>query len=266
MPLKTLPYYKDWPTLMRQYRFQNQPDNGFAKALEAFWQLRKDEVEQRLAALPRLQKLAQEMARSKALAAASPTAPKLFDEVAGLVAAKRKEIEAERKAFEAGGAHAVDVQLIVVDWNGRPLRDARGSVVFKSPGVPTVSQNSKLTGSSIDLNDVRLRPSGTLHVAVHPDSKAESIVGIADYEFKPGAKAVLKFKAVQHAEQYRVRARTLDEVSRKLGFKGSAGVDWKVVKIGGEVAGEQLDREAFEQEVEWHVKAGLPTFLDFKQL
>jgi hypothetical protein len=55
-------------------------------------------------------------------------------------------------------------------------------------------------------------------------------------------------------------------VSRKLGVKGSVGADWKVVKIGGEVAGERVDRGALEEEVEWHVKAGLPSFLDFRQI
>jgi hypothetical protein len=264
MSLKTLPTHKDWPTLVRAHRIQ--ADAGFGKLLEQFWRLGKDQYDARLALLPKLQRLARELARSKDIAAAGPHAPKMLEQIALLCAEQRKEIERDRKAFAANGAHPVDVQFIVVDWNGKPLRNATGLVVFKSPGVPTVARKSRLAGSSLDVDGARLRASGTVHLHIQPDGNAAAIVGATDYTFEPGRSPVLKFKAVQHSEQYRARAKSIDEVSRKLGFKGSVGADWKVVKVGGEVSGEQVERGAREEEVEWHVKAGLPTFLDFRQI
>jgi hypothetical protein len=264
MSLKTLPTHNDWPTLARAHRIRS--DNGLGKLLEQFWRLGKDQHDERLALLPRLQRAARDLARSKDMAAAGPLAPKMLEQIAALCNDQRKEIERDRKAFAENGAHPVDVQFIVVDWNGAPLRNATGTVIFKSPGVPAVARKVKLSGGSLDVDDARLRASGTVHLHVQPDGRGAAIVGATDYAFKPRGTSVLKFKAVQHVEQVRARAKSIDEVSRKLGVKGSMGADWKVVKIGGEVAGERLDRDAFEEEVEWHVKAGLPTFLDFRQL
>jgi hypothetical protein len=264
MTLKTLPTHKDWPTLQRAHRIAT--DDGLGKLLEAFWRLGRDQHDERLALLPKIQRAARALARSKALADAGPQAATMLESVAALCDAQRREVEREKKAFAATGAQSVDVQFIIVDWNGKPLRNATGLVVFKSPGVPTVARKARLTGGSLDVNDARLRSSGTVQLHVQPEGNGDAIVGATDYAFKPGAAKVIKFKAVQHAEQLRARAKSIDEVSRKLGVKGSVGADWKVVKIGGEVVGERVDRGALEEEVEWHVKAGLPSFLDFRQL
>ncbi len=262
MALKWLPHRDDWDTFLGAHKLDS--DNGLGKALEVFWAFNTDEFDKRLAALPRLLKLATELKKSKDVVAAGASAVKWLTEVIDVIPKVRRQVEQEKKRFESSGAHPIDVQFIVVDWNGRPLDGGNGSAVFRSPGVPHITRRDKMSGNGLDIDDVRLRPSGTVNLTIFPGS-GDTIEGTTDYEFKPG-KAVMKFKAVQHSRQYKTRAKSIDEVSSKLGFKGKVGVEWEVVKIGGEVSTEAASRHALEDEVEWQLQAGLPTFLEFKQI
>jgi hypothetical protein len=49
-------------------------------------------------------------------------------------------------------------------------------------------------------------------------------------------------------------------VAKKFGFKGSVGVEFKVVSVGGEATKESEYKDGYEQEVEWEIEAGFPTF------
>jgi hypothetical protein len=48
--------------------------------------------------------------------------------------------------------------------------------------------------------------------------------------------------------------------------KGSVGLEFEILKVGGEVSKESEYKRGFEQEVEWEVEYGFPTVKDFKQV
>lgn len=240
-----------------------EADPALLKALQAFFRISADQPEQRLAMLPKIARLAGDFRKSKAVAAAGPKAAKVVDDLIAYLPTERKERERDAQALRKTGAQTIDVQFKITDWNGRPFEGARAYVAFESPGVPTIRDHGKVGAASFGIDDIRLRPEGM--VALNVDHGSWSIEGVADYRFKPGA-TMMKFAAVQHSQKYKTRARSLDEVKKKYGWKGTVGVEFKVLSIGGEASKESEYNQAREEEVEWELEAGLPTFKDFKQL
>ncbi len=262
MAFHWIPHPDDWGVALHTHKLKN--DNGLRKAFAELWRLDTDEYDKRLAQLPRLLKLATDFKKSKEVIAAGPGAVKMVAELIDVIGQARKQIEKHKKEFEQNGARPVDVQFIVVDWNGKAFSDGTGYATFESPGVPTVKKVGALSSSGFSINDVRLRPSGTVSLMVTSGTDI-TVDGVVPYEFKPGT-PIIKFKAIQHSRKHKTRAKSIDDVTRKFGFKGSVGVDFKVLKVGGEVTEEDAYRHAYENEVEWELEGGLPTFKDFKQL
>lgn len=264
MAANWLPHYDNWQKGLAANKLKD--DAGVTTVLKAFWKLRSDECDTRLSLLPRLLKAASDFKKSKPVVAAGTGALKMANELLDVLPAVRKQVEQQKRDFAASGAHPIDVQFVVVDWNGATFEYAeRAFVTFESPGVPKVTESAKVTATGVSLNDIRLRSSGAVSLMIVP-AAGHTIEGATDYEFKPG-KPVMKFKAVQHSKRQKIRAKSIDEVKDKLGYKVSAGLElFKVVKIGGEAAKESEFRQAWEDEVEWEVEVGLPTFKDFKQI
>ncbi len=264
MPLKYLPITDDWERLTKGHKLK---DNGLTKALHDFWSPRTDEFEKRLAALPKVAKLATDIKKSKEVVAAGAPVVKWLDELIGVVPKVRKMIEDDKREFDRAGMQTVDVQIILVDWNGKPVSsDYVAYVHFSSPGARDVNPTTTISSNGIDLDNLRLRPSGTLYLMVrNPMGVAAYMEGTTDYEVKLG-KLVMKFKAIQHSKTVKVRAKTMEEATEKIGVKGSVGLEFEILKVGGEVSKESEYKRGFEQEVEWEVEYGFPTVKDFKQI
>lgn len=262
-PYKVLP--QSWDFEREAAAVKLKADKALVKALEELFSFRReDEYDKRLAMLPKILKLATDFKKSKEVVAAGPNAVKLIAEVIDLIPQERKTIEQAKREFEQNAAQKIDVQIMVVDWNNKPLEDITCSAIFQSPGVPKVVSGGKLSGNGFDINDVRLRPTGTLSLDVITPSYS-SIKGVTDYTFKPG-KDVMKFKAVQVNKVVKVRAKKLEEATSKIGVKGSAGIAFSILTVGGEVTKESEYKKGFESEVEWEIEYGLPSFKEFKQL
>jgi hypothetical protein len=238
-------------------------DGGLGKLIEEFFHYDADEIDKKLLVLPKIQKSAEAFKKSKEAVAAGAGALKLAGEVLALVPKVRRELEQDKKEFQAKGAQRVDVQFIVVDWNGKPFYSNDASAIFEAPGVPKVAKVGKLSNNGLSLDNVELRPSGTVSLMVK--TAAGLIEGVTDYSFKAG-KDLIKFRAVQHSQKFQTRAKSIKEATNKTGLKGNVGVDYKVVSVGGEVSSEDEYKNGFEDEVEWQLEAGIPTFKDFKQI
>lgn len=264
MALKYLPITDEWERFAKAYKLK---DNGLAKVFDEFWSPRDDEFEKRLAALPKVVKLAADVKKSKEAVNAGAPVQKWLDEVIAIVPKVRKMIEDQKREFERTGMKTTDVQIILVDWNGKPVSsDYVAYVRFSSPGARDVNPTCPITSNGVDLDDLRVRPSGTLYLMVRePSSVVPYMEGTTDYEVRPG-KSVMKFKAVQYSKTVKVRAKTLEEATDKIGVKGSVGLEFEVLKVGGEVSKESEYKRGFEQEVEWEVEYGFPTVKDFKQI
>jgi hypothetical protein len=261
MPFKFLPAQDDWEKALAAVKVK--PDSALSKALDESFKLSADEPAKRLAVLPRIQKLASDFKKSKEVVAAGPGAAKLVQELIDVIPVVRRERESEIKEFQKSGVCEIDVQFIATDWNGKSFEYAKAFAVFESPGMPKITKQGQMSSNGLNLNDVKLRPIGTVSLTVYLGS-GDSIEGSRPYEFKPGQK-IMQFKAVQHVKTHKTKAKTVKEVADKFGFKGSVGIEWKIIKVGGEKTTESEYKNGYEDEVEWEIEAGVPTFLKFDQ-
>jgi hypothetical protein len=261
MPFKFLPAPDDWEKGCDAVKLK--PDSALSKALTESWKLDADQPAKRLAMLPKILKLATDFKKSKEVAAAGPKAQKLVQELIDVIPVVRREREQEVKEFQKDKACEIDVQFKINDWNGKSFEYATGFVEFESPGMPVIRKNGKLSASGLTINNVTLRPKGMVSLMVDPGA-AQSITGSTKYEFKPG-QDMMQFVAIQHHKTHKTKAKSMNEATNKSGLKGSVGVEFKVVSVGGEVTKESEYKNGYEDEVEWEIEAGVPTFLKFEQ-
>lgn len=261
MPFKFLPAPDDWEKSCDAVKLK--PDTALSKALDESWKLGADQPAKRLAVLPKILKLATDFKKSKDVVAAGPKAVKLVQDLIDVIPVVRKEREQEVKKFQEKQACEIDVQFKIIDWRGKSFEYATGYVEFEGAGLPMVRKNSKLTANGLSFDKVTLRPDGMVSLTVDPGAN-QSITGTTKYNFKPGQK-VMQFEAVQHFTTHKTKSRSLNEATKKFGLKGSVGVEFKVVSVTVEGSKESEYKDVYEDEVEWVIEAGIPTFLQFKQ-
>lgn len=260
MPFKFLPAQDNWEKALAAVKLK--PDSALSRALDESFKLSADEPAKRLAVLPKILKLANDFKKSREVVTAGPAAAKVIQELIDVIPVVRRERELEIKEFQKSGVCEIDVQFVVTDWNGKSFDFGTGYATFESPGLPTINKIGKMTASGLSLNDVKLRPAGTVSLAV--DTGTQRIEGSTAYEFKPGQK-VMQFEAVQMVKLHKTRAKSISEATKKFGIKGSVGVEFKVVKVGGEISRESEYKDGFENEVEWEIESGVANFKPFKQ-
>lgn len=259
-----LPHHSHWDKNLTYLKLKD--DGGIGAILKTFWNLREDQYEQKLVLLPKLVKLAAAFKKSKAVVATGVAALEMANKLIDVLPTVRKKVEQQKRELQAAAAKPVDVQLIMVDWNGGNFGyGTTAHVAFESPGVPRIAMMGKPSPAGVvGFDDVELRDSGTMSLMLTL-STGDTIEGVTEYEVK-SAKSVMKFKAIQHHTRKKLRAKSIDEVKTKLGYKVNAGVDFKVLKAGGEVTRDNEYRSQWDDEVEWEVELGMPTFKDFKQI
>ncbi len=258
MPFNSLPDAGEWKKACDAVKLEYE--NELWTALAVLSRVPAAQPEQRLAMLPKILKLASDFKKSKEVVAAGPKAVKLVQDLIDVIPKARKKYEEESLAIKQTGAKEIDVVFIIEGWNKKPIVGG-ASARFESPGVPPIHKNGGANANGFGIDNVRLRPEGTVHLSVG----APAIEATTDYEFKPG-KAILKFRAEQQSKKYKISAKKLEEATTKTGVKGTLGLDFKVLTIGGEVARESEVKRGRETAVEWELEAGLPTFKEFKQI
>ncbi|HEY0454490.1 hypothetical protein [Actinophytocola sp.] len=72
-------------------------------------------------------------------------------------------------------------------------------------------------------------------------------------DFNVSGEAV-KFKAVQGFQDITVSAKDEQTAAHKAGAKGSAGLDWKIIKVGGEISTEDSDSHTTGRTEQWTVR------------
>ena len=235
----------DWE---RTFKLLGMKDNGLLRSLDEFWRLRSDEYEQRMAVLGKVIKSAADLKNSKEFKAAiakdkkvGTAVAKSLDDLIDTAPKVRKEIEQEQREAAKSGMAETDVEIILVDWNGKPISsDYSAYVQFNSPGAREVNHTASI--GAWRNHNLHLKPSGTVYLRVRSEWATTYVEGTTDYEVRPG-KPVMKFRAVQHSKTAKVRAKSFQEATEKLGVKGSMGIEFEVLKVGGEVVKESDSRK-----------------------
>ena len=244
-----------WKAAVAKSKTKDLKDDAFVKALGLYEGFKEDDTSERRDALDDVTSAATALKKDKAVAAV-PALVTYLGEVIKAAAAARMKIAADLGKV---GMKAIDLQIIAVNWDGEPMGGYEAFVEFKAPGTPTVTLKQEIKGGVVSFNDVSLAPSGTMRFMAVSKGKASLLpVGVVDYDLP--AKPIAKFKAVQDSIDVKKRAKSGKEASEKSGLEGEAGVDWKIVKIGGKATSEEESKKTYEEEAEFVMKAGKASF------
>ena len=161
--------------------------------------------------------------------------------------------ERERaRILKGSGWRQVDIIMTIVNFRGEPMTGFHAFAQFRAPGVAMQEENADIEGGSVFWSGVWLKPDGTLRLAaISMGAATVAPEGVTLYHLPD--KGPMEFKAVQKSRQVTVAAKTSQEAASKVGAKGTMGVDFEVVKVGGEVSGEESQTKGTEVSVTWNV-------------
>jgi hypothetical protein len=135
------------------------------------------------------------------------------------------------------GWKKVDIIVVARDFRGEPMKTHQMFAEFKAPGVADQDLGDKVNGGSVSWKDQWLKPNGTVRLMAvstgRPDILPEGVIS-----YKLPSSGPMTFEVEQSQKEVEVTASSEDEAAHKVGAKGSAGIDWEILKIGGEVSGE----------------------------
>jgi hypothetical protein len=254
---------KSWKAFTAQHKIDGA---DVSKRLSTYTAHSTDEHADRLDALAELvkslDKVVAAVKKDKALAANKEVAKQL-DAMKKEAAGERKAIEVAKVKFERDGAKSglrkVDVQIIARGWNDEPMRGYKIYAEFKAPGFAAVTLAQDIKGGVAQYNDAMIMPAGSVRVMAVSTSKA-TLAPEKTISFKLPKGDIMVLTADQEHEEYKVRASSVEEASKKSGLKGEAGIDWKIFSAGVEKSSESETKSGSGVEVEWTVKAGLGSF------
>jgi hypothetical protein len=249
-----------WGELVETYKLK---DNGLLKAIKEYSVLKtKEEYDGALAKLTSIQKLEMDLKNSKEAKAAGPDVIKRMSKLIEAGAKSRKELES-RKAEAAKAGCRADVQIILEAWNGKSMYGCVAKVVLSPVGGNAIQKALSIAGTALNIKDVYLKPTGSVDLSIYHGSDL-SIEGTGTWKDLIAGKSALQFRFTQDSTTAKIKAKTLEEASKKLKTKLSAGIEIKVLTIDGEVAKESEYKEGFEQEVEWELEGGKLKFKEIK--
>mgnify|MGYP000875915458 CR=1 FL=1 len=161
--------------------------------------------------------------------------------------------ESRRSAIlRRAGWKKKEVIITITNFLGEPLIGHQVYAEFNAPGIQPSVHGGPIQGGALMLSDVWLKPFGSLRLmAVHMETPDITPSGIVQYQLpKEGP---LRFNAEQQKREITVKAGTNTEAAEKVGAKGTLDIDYKVVKVGGEVSGESSQTQGSSLETSWTV-------------
>jgi hypothetical protein len=167
-------------------------------------------------------------------------------------------ISPARKAeiLRRGGWKQANIIVTARDYLGEPLRGHKLLAEFKAPGVADVVQGGDISGGAISWVNVWLKPEGTVRFfAVRLGRPSIAPEGVTHYRVPD--RGPLRFQLTQRSTEVTVTATSSEEAAVKVGATGSAGIDYKIFKVGGEVSKERGRTTTTGLEYSW--KIILPT-------
>ncbi len=148
-----------------------------------------------------------------------------------------------------------DIMIVARDFLGEPMSGRTLLLEFKGTHSAPQAHGGEATGGTLILNDVWLKPEGTLRVIAVSNGTPLSVpMGNTFYKLSKGS---LNMEIQQEKREMKVTATSSKEAAEKVGAKGTAGVDFKVFSLGGEVSGESTGTTGSSTSMEWTVV--LPT-------
>jgi len=154
--------------------------------------------------------------------------------------------------FRRHGWRKANVIVTVRNFKGEPMLGHKVFASFAAPGVETQHHAADVQGGVVTWSDIWLKPQGAVTLrAISTGVPSELPSGVATYQLPSGGS--LTIHAVQQSREIEVTATSSQEAATKAGVTGTAGVDFEVVSLGGEVSAEEERRRGRTISTRWKV-------------
>ncbi|HKK77714.1 MAG TPA: hypothetical protein VJ953_21725 [Saprospiraceae bacterium] len=160
----------------------------------------------------------------------------------------------ERILRKAGWKKATLI-IVLKDFLNRPLLGYKVMVESQAPNVVPQYDGKDVKGGGVIFSDFWIKPSGILRVMA-VSTGAASLAPSGTIHYTLPRNNVLKLEANQGSKEVEVVATSSAEAASKSGAKGTAGVDYKILKIGGEISAEESNTRG--ESVAYRYKVILP--------
>ena len=154
--------------------------------------------------------------------------------------------------------------ITVKDFKGEPLLGHRVFAESQAPKVVPQTEAVDIRGGSAIISDFWIKPKGTLRIMAVSTGKAGLVLsGVLHYTLPKNK--TLSLDASQKPKVREIVATSVEEAAKKVGAKGSVGVDFEVFSAGGEVSGEDSRKKGTSVAQKYTIKMPTAT-LDIKVL
>ena len=149
------------------------------------------------------------------------------------VSSARREAILRRAGWRQGTLTAT-----VLNFRGEPLLGHRLFAEFQAADVEPQTYAQDVRGGTAIFSRVWMKPSGTMRlIAVSTGTPSDAPSGVVHYTLP--ASNQLRVEARQQHDDVEVTATNSQEAARKAGATGTAGINFEVFEIGGEVSTEE---------------------------
>lgn len=164
---------------------------------------------------------------------------------------KRRREQILKKA----GWKKATVMLVIKDFLSQPMLGYKVIIESQAPKVVPQYEGKDIKGGGVIFSDFWIKPNGILRIlAISTGSPSLAPSGTIHYTLPKNN--VLKLDITQGSKEVEVVATNSSEAATKAGAKGTAGVDFKIFKVGGEVTGENSSKRG--QSLAFKYKVILP--------
>lgn len=237
-------------------------DTSLAPAMSSYWDCKPPAYEGRLIALEKMKTGATKLskdAKYKAVAEVVEFLGYLLKDIeAELKVTKRDKAKHEAKEKKLG-AREVDLQFVFVDFLGSPMLSQKAFIEIKAPGRDDITLSKPVKGGVVSFKGIEIMPVGSLRIMTVSTGKASHISsGVTTY--KLGTAKNLTVRCEEDSKIRKISAGNSAQVAKKIGSKATAGADFKILKVGGEVFVEGETVTAGNKSVSWEVRVPTGAF------
>ncbi len=227
------------------------------KAVMYYLNLPEDELASRISALKDINHICTKLVKRKIWVGGAYVFQSYLANVSKEAAGIQKQLESEKKAEEKqkgdDGLVKATIQILAYDFMGKPINGHSAEIRIGDAGEKPIVKKGKISGGSVGYKDIMIYRNGKIFLdTVNGANKNDRPSGVIQYGPIKGGR--LRFSARQLKRVATVNAKSLSEAAKTGKIAGKAGIDFKIIKVGGEKSKSTHEKQVFSKDVKWEIE------------